>query len=65
MVLEDWKMQIFQQHFLNPLLGIDCSGEKSEVRGTSELRGPIGGSLIELWSFLLSSHIDLLLKQLV
>lgn len=58
-------MQIFQHHVLKQLLGIDCSGEKSEVRGTFELLGPIGGSLIELWSFLLSSHIDLLLKQLV
>lgn len=58
-------MQIFQRHFLKQLLGIHYSGEKSEVRETFELLGPIGGSLIELWSFLLSSHIDLLLKQLV
>lgn len=58
-------MQIFQQRFRNRLLGIGWCGEKSEVRETFELLGPIGGFLIELWSFLLSSHIDLPLKQLV
>ena len=51
--------------FLHNNFHRSSKNDKSQPRGTFEPLGPIGGLVTELWSFLLSSDIDLPLRQLV